>query len=227
MATETAPNAVPEDWLEVTDPRAAAFLTDPETSLYLKPFLGTAGVTVGEAAQQLGVPATRFYHRVVRMKRLGLLEVSGTLPRRGRALKLYRATAERFFVPFSHTSAEDLAAFVRHIDALWYSQLVEGLVQAWTDEADAPHWGLNITKSDEGLLLFGFSRNSKLHHDGALYSASGVIYLWDTRFNLSEEDVHALHGELKEVLTRYRDKRSGPRQVLRLALAPQPPDETR
>ena len=207
-------------WLEVTDPKAAAFLTDPKTGHYLKPFLGTSGVSVSEAAKQLGVPATRFYHHVARMEKLGLLEVSGTLPRRGRALKLYRAIAKRFFVPFSHTSAEDLAAFIRHTDALWYPQLVEGLVRVWTEEVGASDWGLNVTKNDEGLLLFGLSRNPALHHDEALYHASGVIYLWDTRFYLSPEDVRSLQGELGEILARYLEKRSGPRQVLRLALAP-------
>ena len=213
------------EWLEITDLKTAAFLTDPKMCLYLKPFLNTSGATVGEAAAQLGVPAPHFYHQVARMERLGLVEVTRTLPRRGRALKLYCATAERFFVPFIHTSAEDLEGFIRQSDAFWYPQLVEGLAHAWRDKASAPRWGLNISKNGEGLLTFGFSRTPALSHDSAFYADSGVIYTWDTRFYLSREDVDTLEEELNEVLKRYLEKRSGPRQVLRLALAPWHTDE--
>ena len=83
--------------LRVTDDRAAAALADPMLRRLVLTFVGQAR-SIGEVAASSGLELKRLHHHVTRLCRLGLLELVGERPRRGRAIKLYRAKADSFFV---------------------------------------------------------------------------------------------------------------------------------
>ncbi|CAN5459387.1 hypothetical protein BH24DEI1_BH24DEI1_15360 [soil metagenome] len=206
--------------LVIDDPKAAALLLEPHYSQMLKPFFG-AEASVGEAARQLDLdPGTAFY-RVRRLLDLGIVKVAREQVRRGRALKLYRTSAERFFVPFRHAPVDDLTAFVRLHDEHWQPRLLRGIARALEqDQQGARTWGLELYKHKEGLLVYDLSAGPETAQGASDYHVRGIINIWDTRYYLGPEDVNALSRDLEEVLARYRPKRSGPRQVLRLALAP-------
>ena len=82
--------------LIVRNLKAVAFLTNPDCTRLLKPFL-FGERTIKEAAEALRLEPAALYYPVKRMCDLGLLKVARETPRRGRALKVYRASAERFF----------------------------------------------------------------------------------------------------------------------------------
>ena len=200
----------------VRDPKAAAFLTHPARTLFLKPFL-FGERTVQEAAEALRLEPAALYYPVKRMCDLGLLKVSCEIPRRGRAFKVYRARAARFFVPFESTGEVTLEGFIATLDAQWGAGLVKGLANAHRRVATrAEGWGLSIYPHPSGLMAFGIIPGP----DVEPRPLPGVISLWDTGYYLSDEDVAALDVELEALLGRYREKRSGPRRVLRVALAP-------
>ena len=202
--------------LIVSHPKATAFLTDPERTLFLKPFL-FGERTIKEAAEALRLEPPALYYPVKRMCDFGLLEVVRETPRRGRALKVYQASAERFFVPFESTGDVTLEDFIATFDAQWSAGLIKGLVGAHRRAAaHAESWGLVISPHPSGLMALDIV--PALDADPS--SLSGAISMWDTDYYLSDEDVNALNGEMDALLARYREKRSGPRRVLRVALAP-------
>lgn len=86
--------------MTVSDPRAAALLIDPKALEWLKPFIGDA-LTVQEAARQEGVNPNTMYGWVKRLEAVGLVHIARVEPRKGRAVKRYRAVADTFFVPFA------------------------------------------------------------------------------------------------------------------------------
>ena len=97
---------------------AALILIDPAQQQYLLPFFAR-DCTVGEAAAQTRTSVNTMYVRVQRFVRLGLLEVFGTRARRGRAIKIYRTVADRFFVPALLVDLETIEAVQAKHDAFW------------------------------------------------------------------------------------------------------------
>lgn len=153
--------------------------------------------------------------------RHGLVELAGERPRRGRPLKLYRASAERFFVPFATMPHATLEAFYRRLEATWYPRMIAGLIGAWRAQRPGPRdWGIAVSRHESGLLKIGFSADPELAFDDDLYLEAPAIAHWDTRLHLGPEDVRSLREELLAVVDRYLERRSGPRQVLHLGLAP-------
>ena len=202
--------------LVVRNPQAVAFLTDPDCTRLLKPFL-FGERTIKEAAEALHLEPSALYYPVKRMCDLGLLKTVREIPRRGRALKVYRASAERFFVPFECTGDVTLEGFIATLDAQWNAGLVKGLADAHRRAATrAEGWGLSIYPHPSGLMVLNIVPSP----DVDFQPLPGVISLWDTGYHLSDEDVSALDIEMNMLLARYREKRSGPRRVLRVALAP-------
>jgi hypothetical protein len=199
--------------LVVNNPQAAATLLDPDLSMLLKPFMQGA-CTVGEAAGNLNVKPADLFYRVQRMVAVGLLEIVREEPRRGRPLKYYRGSARAFFIPFRATSAASVEDLVVKHDEGWSRRLVRSLAHAYTQEFSLAHWGLRIDYRD-GLFIFSF-----LSHPQGVTAVTSAFSTWDSNFYLGEEDRRRMANEVHEVLERYRDKRSGPRCVLRFAVVP-------
>jgi DNA-binding transcriptional ArsR family regulator len=106
----------------VTETKAAAALADPMLRRIVASFVGEMR-SIGEVSDATGMDLKRLHYHVVRLRSLGLLKVAGERRRRGRAVKLYRARAETFYVPheaapelFSEGLARDLRRSV-HADA--------------------------------------------------------------------------------------------------------------
>jgi DNA-binding MarR family transcriptional regulator len=94
MPKKTSPRS-----LEVKDAAQINALLNIAERRYLTPFLARE-TTVGEAARWLGVKPNTMLKRVQRLLGLGLIRVTRSEPRGGRAIKRYTSVAERFFVPF-------------------------------------------------------------------------------------------------------------------------------
>lgn len=86
----------------VTDPEQARLLTEPVSKEFFKPFLAHER-SASEAAEMLGADLNTTLYRVKTLLKAGLLEVTRELPRKGRAVKLYRSVHDAYFVPFNVT----------------------------------------------------------------------------------------------------------------------------
>ena len=96
-----------EKVLVVTNAEAARLLTDTSQLRLLEPFFKREA-TLSEVAAETGVKLNTLLYRVNRFVELGLLTVVREEPRRGKPVKVYRASAEDFFVPFEVMASSSL-----------------------------------------------------------------------------------------------------------------------
>lgn len=131
----------------VEDQRAADTLIDPLKRRYLEPFMDQT-LTLQQAADKLGIPANSMLYQVKRLLSLGLLKVVRIEARSGRPSKLYRASAESFFVPFRNTSAETFEALLFSIETVSLRMMIKYQVQARQERVQ--EWGIKLTPAEKG-----------------------------------------------------------------------------
>jgi predicted ArsR family transcriptional regulator len=105
-------NANTANRVEIDDPGQAKLLTNPESFRFLEPFMAR-DCTVSQAAKELKCNVDTMLYRVKTFVKAGLLKVVKTQSRRGRSIKVYRSSADKYFVPFEITPYEDVEAFFR------------------------------------------------------------------------------------------------------------------
>lgn len=201
----------------VRDPTQASLLLDPRTRRWLEPFLGRS-TTVGEAARELAQKPNTMLKRVQRLEAAGLLEVAERVPRRGRPLQRYRASADVFFVPFEASSAttpeEALAQRERAPERL----LRRNVVRARQETLGA--WGTRIYRDERGRLQVQMAVRPDENVTMLDPGAPAVLSAWRDRVYLDHADAKALQRELFDLLLRYQRKRGAQRYVVHLGLAP-------
>lgn len=157
--------------------------------------------TLAHAAAASGIELRRLYHYAQKLLAAGLLDVVGTQRRAGRAMKLYRAVSESFFVsdellprPFTQSLSDELAE----------NLLVHGF---------APGRGMLFTISgpDEGTAERVDSENAPAR----------VVDLW-FQSRIRPTDLPALREALRAVVERFDQPRRPDAQpyILHAAAAP-------
>ncbi len=221
QSRRTVPDPVPAapdlSFRVVRDPTAAELLMNPTTLRQLAPFLGRER-TVGQAATESGELANTVLKRAKRFLAAGLLEVSGTLPRRGRPMKLYRTIADLFFVPFEATAAESLETSLAERDAYWERLLRRNVVRARMEALGT--WGTRVYRDERGRLQVQTAVTPEADATTLDAAAPAVLSSWRDSVTLDFEDAKALQREMYELLLRYEQKQGAQRYIVRLALAP-------
>ena len=175
----------------IRDPAAGAIFASSQLRRILMLF-ALGPLSLSEAAQRAKFDLKRLHHHVLRLVKLGLLEVCGERSRAGRAIKLYRATSSVFFVP------EDL--FPKP-----FGELLSAELRACLD-ADA-------SKSSRGLLLHVGPNGEPVGRVVKLESGPGEAFeLWRI-LRLSAADVTRLKRELEAVIETFQTSRQGASQV--------------
>lgn len=181
----------------------------------LKPFF-RAPCSIAEGAQATGIKANTLYRWVQKWCALGLLEVAANRPKRGRPVKLYRATAERFFVPFAATSAPTHEALLREMDSEFYDEFYKSFTRARQDTA--PDWGFSFSVGSDDVYYMRPYQNDC--EPFAADEPSDVINSWNTDLYLTLEEAKALKRQLRS-LWHSPEKRPGTRRYLiQLRLTP-------
>ncbi|MBB6099048.1 hypothetical protein HNR42_002484 [Deinobacterium chartae] len=206
--------------LRVNDVRAARALLDPASVRYLLPFLGREN-TAARAAAQLGVPVRLMTHHIARLRRLGLLSLLGERTRGQRAIKVYRAVSDTFFVPFLASSDETLGAGIRRIEARHYEQFVEHLARAVAQVAPPEAWGVHIFRNARGDVVFDPVADLPGWNPAA--TDIPAVVLGFPTLRLEAEDAKALQRELFELYARYASRSGSRSYLLRLGLTPLEP----
>lgn len=132
----------------VDNPEAIAFLCDFNQHRYLEPFFEDQ--SVARAAAKLREPLHVVYRQVKRMVRLGLVRESGAIRRAGRPIRLYRVGAERFFIPFTHRSIEEVMTDLNRSRQM---QFITSLAASWIGFSDRNQgWGTTFFRSEHGQI---------------------------------------------------------------------------
>jgi hypothetical protein len=101
-----------ETRVEIKDPKQAKLLSSPESFRFFEPFLAR-DCTVSQAAREVKCKVDAMLYRVKTFVKTGLLNVVKTQSRRGRSVKVYRSSADEYYIPFEITPYEDVEAFFR------------------------------------------------------------------------------------------------------------------
>lgn len=200
--------------LVVTNQDAAEALLDRATLRYLGPFVGRR-LTASEAARELGVPTNSLLYPLKRLRALSLLDVVGERPRAGRAMRVYAARAEAFYVPFEASRSESLESYLATVARATNDLVTRGVAR--TLRGLEPRWGVRIARAGDGSLCSQLSASP----DRGLEAAPDGPVLLDfahPNLRLSFPEAKAFQGELTELFARYARRSGGQRYAFRAAL---------
>jgi hypothetical protein len=201
----------------VTDTEAADVLTQPSTLRQLEPFLARS-LTITQAAKETGEKANTVLSRVRRFVKLGLLEVSEEIKRKGRSIKKYRSTADVFFVPYEATSAETLEVAMADRDAYWEELLRKSVVKARVE--DVGSWGTRIYRDERGRLQIQAAITPDKNYTMLDRNRPAVLSAWRDSVFLDFDDAKMLQREMFDLLKKYQQKQGVQRYIVRLGIAP-------
>lgn len=214
---------MPEERLTITRLDVARALVELRTTQLLEPFMKRE-LTLSEAAEELGVKLPALLYHVNKLMEFGLVEVTRAKARAGRPLKLYRATAHTFFVPYHLTPSETLAQLLE--DLTGSSERRFHREAARTLQILDPDWGLNITcPSGEGVSYALAPRATGFVPqliESVLRPDAPALFLSDGTLELDFETAKALQKDLVDLFNRYRQKQDAGSQeyAYRLGLTP-------
>ena len=181
---------------------ACALIADRAERRWLAPFIADE-LTIGAAAQALGVPPTQMYKRVTKLLELGLLRITRRVPRAGKALRYFSAVSETFLIPFRvyppdfiHAANRTLYddAFRLALERLYFEQrFVEN------------DWGVRVAVAPSGDTYLQIVKDTGEVWDYLADDAPAVASGWNPIW-LDPADAKALQREMVGLLTRYLGK---------------------
>jgi hypothetical protein len=205
---------------EITDRAAVHYLTSLENLRYLEPFMG-APHTVKDAATLLKLKPNSLLYRVKRLVELGLLEVVETRQRKGRGVKIYRSSADEYFVPYAATNAKTPEEWLLRWEQGFREQLIKVSTRTIT-ETPQP-WGLKISKDGSGLLnVVPVTKSGKSLVSSFELDKAAMLTGWSTGLYMDFPVAKAFQRELHELIVRYFKQGGAQQYMIRVALVPLP-----
>jgi hypothetical protein len=203
-------------WTWITDAKTIQYLSNPSNLECLVPFFGRE-LTLSQVTSELGTTLGRMHYQVTRLIDLGLLRISRTEPRAGRAFKYYTALSERLFLPFDTTSFATLEEALERS----HLTLLRGLsrqiaLQAFTLGRST---GLRLFRGQSGGLVIEPSVSPDEVFDWLSDDAPAMIPgVWTSDLCLDFAQAKALQRELEQLRERYSGQSGGHRYQLQITL---------
>lgn len=193
---------------EVSATRAAEVLTDWRQRRFLEAFI-PGPKSMGEAANELQVKLNALHYRVAQLIEVGLLEVKGSVKRKGRAIKLYGPTAKEFFVPFAATPHATMVDMLRRLGAL--DEFLEQAVAVLSSESE--RWGVLVSENSTVRGSRLIVKMTPLDARGApvprsrealLALSTPAVWSGEARLTLDFETAKELQRELAALSERFQ-----------------------
>lgn len=187
-------------------------LVRDEAATCLAPFLHDDH-SISEAADLLHVSVPKMHYWVRSLYDAGLLEIIAEVPRKGRAIKRYRAIAEEFVVPAEALPDGHFEGVMRRTNA----EMTEALAAA------APEW---VMAGDFRITASSPTRGTqdRILREGT--SSGAVTHQSGCSLRITQEQARELAAEIKALrdrwIARSDDDSELERYQLNTALAPMP-----
>ncbi len=207
--------------LTVDDADAADYLSNPFKAVFIYPFIGRAR-SASEVAAEHGVKLNAMAYRIERLQQLGLLQPAGSQRQRGRAVQLYRATADAFFVPLASTSLENLESMIDQWSQSLQPMYLHALARTLSDRNR--NWGVRISREADDRLLIAPATGEDAFYNYFDPDAPAIIEGWFSDLRLDDDDAKALQGELLMLYLKYFGREGKRRYLLRVGMTPMPDD---
>ncbi len=162
--------------------------------------------TIQAAAKHLGQSVQGTFNRVVRLEQQGFLEVIAEQPRAGKAIKVYRTTADDYFVPFAATNASGYAELIESELRPLQKRLLQSLEHHLAHE-DALEWGFRLVRDPDGGTHLLFTPKEDWQGFDCLDAmlaekAAAVVNFWGI-VPLSKTQGKAFQRELTALWSKY------------------------
>lgn len=223
--------------LRVTNPPAVKLLTHGRVRRVLGAFLAGEG-TVAGAARETGLDIRALHRDVRALCAAGLLAVVREERRAGWPVKVYRAVAPAFFVPFSATGATEVSELgglpAARYEALYRSAQAREFGRAHREQGGGREWGVRLYLGPEGQVEVDTSyEGADLVEAGVRYQGPLGLFLHaETVVTLTDGEAREVQAELVRLLRRLRTLTlaheaagSGRPHLLRLGLVGVSPGE--
>lgn len=201
----------------VIEDRSAADALIDMTLLPLLAIFLRREASVSEATETLEADLDEVYYRVRKLVQLGILEVVRRDKRAGRPIKIYRASASAFFIPFAVLPHETFAKALLASSRIPDQMMAEGTARALLGEVDDPYqWGFRVYIDAKGTISAMWGPRdagedwSVLDH--LLEADRPPVYGTNITLSLTQEESKELQAELHGFMSQWR-KRSRSNRV--------------
>lgn len=204
--------------LRLTDPETARLIVDDGAQRFLRPFLSRE-CTAKAAANKLGVSLSLMLYWLKRFQDAGLLKVVKLEPRSGRAVKVYRSTADVFIAPFELLPSATLMEFFGTFGGEQqrrFTQALGRVAETWL----ASDWAVSIQLNEEGKVRTDATPDPAKTDFVPDFLAQSAPAAWQSfsTIRLRFDEAKALQRELAELWERYSSKDDGSVYHLHLGL---------
>jgi hypothetical protein len=212
-------------WQTIQSELAARLLTNTEEAKWITPFLGRE-TTIKAAAAELELPMLGMYRAVKRFEQLGLLSVTRTQARKGRAVQHYRSSSDAYFVPYSVAPAGTLEHLLENADRSWRKNVVKSLAQSFWEaqENSSLELGLRLYRCDECVYFVhalgsGETGNLGLTQSFLAVDAPAIRHEW-VMLRLGFARAKELQHRMTSLLNEYKNDDQGSAYLACVTLAP-------
>jgi hypothetical protein len=206
-----------KDFLRIEDAKIAELLVEPSKQKLLAPFFSKEA-TISEAATVADVSHLLRFRHVKRFEHLGLLKITRSEPRQGRAIHFYQTTAKEFFIPAKVLPLETTLEVVeRNAQKLFLHHLGKTI----TNHEGAADLGTRISPSETGTgivatqIALGPGKNWNPHE----IDHAALVEIW-VNLRVSLAEAKTLQKELEQIVERYQGRSGEEKYLLRLGLTP-------
>lgn len=217
-ASPTPPRPAPPDprVTRIEDTAVARLLLEPKAQRVLRIFL-RAEHSASQVAAELGLKINAVAYWIGRLVRAGLLIETRRAPRAGQAIRLYRASADAFFVPFTSMPSESLEVMYQQLEIPSGTAFQHGLVAVMRQ--GKPGSGVCFSAPAGQLtMIFTDERGQRLLN-ARRPDAPATVNLIDV-LTLDFQDAKAFQHDLIELYQRYTGRSGGQRYMMRLGFVP-------
>ncbi len=206
-----------ETRVEVRSAEQAKLLSSPESFRFFEPFMAR-DCTVSQAAKEVKCKVDTMLYRVNLFVKAGLLKIVETQARRGRSVKVYRSSADAYYVPFEITPFEDVEAFFtrtrRASDAILIPQFAKVIRKAGREgrQIYRDQKGEVWTSSSGGVndTFIGLedtpTLRRKFQEKPIGENSSDILMLTEQEARDFAFEIHKLWGKYKKVKSKAKRK---------------------
>lgn len=191
------------NWFALENQAACALIADRAERRWLAPFIASE-LTIGAAAQIVNVSPTQMYKRVAKLLSLGLLRVTRTEPRAGKALRYFSAVSETFLIPFRVYPPD----FIHAANRTLYDEAFKlALERLYREQRFVENdWAVRVAVAPSGDTYLQIVKDTGEVWDYLSDDAPAVASGWNPIW-LEPDDAKALQREMVGLLTKYLGKR--------------------
>lgn len=209
-----------KDIVFIEHPDLVKILMDTEQLQWLEPFFDHE-IILSDYAHKHNVKMTTLLYRVNKWVEYGILEVVREEARNGKAIKVYKAVAKAFFVPFSASHSIDFYDFF----AKFSQKQEDTFLKAFGEALDnhVPNIGVCIKRdSNDRVVAVVTSRDHPEEQIDILTTDSPAIMFASGRLRLDFETAKAFQQDMFALFENYRtlEKEDMPLYGYRLGITP-------